>query len=80
MEHLSSTPFARMLKEFNELVDSKPEIKTIQKKLLEIKDKAANNAGLTYRQKEAIMLRVENYLKSDYFQRSKTPEQGKISK
>ncbi len=51
---------------FNELIKGSPTAEAIKTELLELKETARLSAVLTYRQTDAIMARVNNYLNGEY--------------
>ena len=58
--------FSILLKGFNELAEGMPPIEKVKSGLLELKNAAKNSMELTYRQKDAIVARVDNYLAGTY--------------
>ena len=61
----SNSKFDQLLKQFNELVDLTDKPKDIKLKLEQIKE-TAKNSNLTPRQSDAIVDRVNNYIKGIY--------------
>lgn len=55
-----------LLCQFNGLVENHPAPKEIQKELLQIKETAKNSGVLTFRQVDALVARVDNYLACRY--------------
>jgi len=58
--------FSYMLMEFNELVSDMPPISKIDEQLFKLREAASINHELNSRQKDAIIDRVDNYLKGEY--------------
>lgn len=60
------TSFSGLLKEFNDLVDSSPSVKSIESQLKSISEAANLSHELNSNQKNAIIARVDNYLNGKY--------------
>ena len=58
--------FSYMLVEFNEMVQEMPPIKIIEEPLLTLRAQAETSNELNSRQKDAIIVRVDNYLNGTY--------------
>lgn len=54
------------LNSFSKIIEGYPEIEKIRKDLEELKLSSTNDNEMTYRQKDAIQGRIENYLKGEY--------------
>ena len=65
-KNIAPDEFTIMLRAFNKMVESMPKAESIKNELLELKQSAESSAELNYRQKDAIVARVNNYLKGDY--------------
>lgn len=65
IKSMPKTAFQLILAEFNNLVLEQPPIKEVKAQLEKIRVKA-DNPELNYRQKEAVIARVDNYLNGTY--------------
>lgn len=58
--------FDFLLIDFNKLVENNSPRQKVEKQLMELKEKAENMSALSFRQKEAIIVRCTNYLNGTY--------------
>ena len=54
------------LNSFSKIIEGYPEIEKIREDLEELKLSSTNDNEMTYRQKDAIQVRIENYIKGEY--------------
>lgn len=66
METIYNDSFQKHLNSFSKIIDGYPAIEKVKDKLLELKQSSTNEGEMTYRQKDAIQGRIENYLKGQY--------------
>lgn len=58
--------FQKHLNSFTKIIEGYPEIEKVRTDLEELKLSATNDNEMTYRQKDAIIGRADNYLKGQY--------------
>lgn len=76
---LAQDEFTLLLKAFNSIVNNLPPFEKVKKELLKIKEQANRSSELNYRQKDAIVIRCDNYVNGNYGN-TKRPEHLEQSK